>query len=98
MLLALWALLLLSAMVIGWALTINSGLIVSSSATTFTKLKQWRLREPGGFNSRSAAELSSLHRKLGKLTSDDRRVWPPEFEFPCAGRGSQETRNFAALS
>ena len=73
LLLALWALLLLSAMVIGWALTINSGLIVSSNAN---HVLQAEAMASSGAEVALTREVSpsspNLHRKMGNESYDVR--------------------------
>src|SRR5437016_8189709 len=73
LLLALWALLLLSAMVIGWALTINSGLIVSSNAN---HVLQAEAMASSGAEVALTREVSpsspNLHRKTGNESYDVR--------------------------
>src|SRR5262249_1633352 len=75
LLLALWALLLLSAMVIGWALTINSGLIVSSNANQVLQAEAMASSGAEVALSREVSPSSpNLHRKMANRQSYDVRM------------------------
>ena len=103
--LALWALFLLSAMVISWALDINSRLVVSGNASRV--LDAEAMASSGAdlaLHPLIKPDSANLHRQMGNREGYDVQiigeVWSIEFELAYAWRSREQSAcgDFAPIS